>query len=281
MSFDRGADGGLRTFPTFDDDVLHAGGGLDDFLAGIGLLQFFNDGCELSLLRLGRRLQGSGFAFACGRLKLVDLRLITFECLGFVAHANNGHRLHGDLVVGTITRAARRVRDRIRHVLPFDDAAENTMPVVQMRRRRHGDEELAAIGAGTRVGHRKHAGSVVLERRFKLVGELVAGAATTGAFGIAGLDHEAGNDAVENDPVIELRALRLVRILRALGQADEVGDRQGRLFELEPGDDFALGGFDFRVQAIRAIRRGGHRAGGRDGRDAREKFLCYGHTGGN
>ena len=65
-----------------------------------------------------------------------------------------------------------------------------------------------------------------------LVGELVAGAAHAGAFGVAALDHELGDDAMEDGAVVELRALlaAAVPVLGAFGEADKVGDGLGCVF---------------------------------------------------
>jgi hypothetical protein len=49
---------------------------------------------------------------------------------------------------------------------------------------------------------------------FELVGEAVAGTAAAGAGGVAALDHEVGDDAVEDGAVVELVA----------GEEDEVAD---------------------------------------------------------
>ncbi len=61
------------------------------------------------------------------------------------------------------------------------------------------------------------------------VGELVAGAAHAGAFGVAALDHELRDDAVEDGAVVELRAFlaAAVPVFGAFGEADEVGYGDG------------------------------------------------------
>ncbi len=79
-----------------------------------------------------------------------------------------------------------------------------------------------------------------------LVGELVAGAAHAGAFGVAALDHEVGDDAVEDGAVVELGALlaAAVPLLGAFGEADEVGDGLGCVLLEELADDGAFGGLE-------------------------------------
>src|SRR5579883_2762601 len=50
------------------------------------------------------------------------------------------------------------------------------------------DEELAAVGVGTRVGHRDGAGSIGPSNR--LVVESIAGTSSTGAGGVAALNYK-------------------------------------------------------------------------------------------
>jgi hypothetical protein len=66
-------------------------------------------------------------------------------------------------------------------------------------------QELRAVGARARVGHAERALAVVPERRDELVLELAAvdgRAAATGTGGVTTLDHEALDDAVEDDVVV-------------------------------------------------------------------------------
>jgi len=104
---------------------------------------------------------------------------------------------------------------------------------VQVRRGAQGDEELRAVGAGPGVGHGQQVRAVEREVGVELVAELVAGAAAAGAGGVAALDHEAVDDAVENDAVIEVAGDHVAGVvavfLRACGQPGEVGDGLGGL----------------------------------------------------
>ena len=84
------------------------------------------------------------------------------------------------------------------------------------------DEELAARGVGRlRTRHGDHAAlvaEVVLHAvELELALDAVAGAAGAGALRAAALDHEAGDDPVEDQAVIEA----------LVGQGDEVVDGVG------------------------------------------------------
>ena len=111
-----------------------------------------------------------------------------------------------------------------------------------------GDKELAAVGSGAAVGHGQLAGLVELVRRaLGLVAEAVAGPAHAGAGGVAALDHEVGNDAMEDGAVEELVGGLFAGggvgpLFGALGQFDEVLDGDGRVGLKEPDGDLAFGG---------------------------------------
>jgi hypothetical protein len=74
-----------------------------------------------------------------------------------------------------------------------------------VRCRAQRDEELAAVGAWAGVGHAECALAVVAKGRHEFILELgsVDGGATTTSTGrVTTLDHEALNDAVEDDVVV-------------------------------------------------------------------------------
>lgn len=76
---------------------------------------------------------------------------------------------------------------------------------VQPRRRRQRNKELTPIRIRPAVRHAQDASAGVLERGVDLVLELLAvdgAAAAAGAGGVAGLEHEVGNDAVEEERVV-------------------------------------------------------------------------------
>ena len=96
---------------------------------------------------------------------------------------------------------------------------------------------------GSAIRHGKQAGLGVLQRRVELIGKLIAGSAASGAFRIAALDHEVGNDAMENRAVEErLAGLGSVR------QADEVLHRARGLIGVQFGFERPLGGIEDRIR---------------------------------
>src|SRR5436305_13437227 len=102
----------------------------------------------------------------------------------------------------TIHRAGRDPRDRFDHRVAVDDLTEYRVFAGEVRRGRDRDEELGTIRVRARVRHREETGTI--ERRSPgrtLVGERVAGTAAAGPLGIAALDPEVRDHAVEHGAV--------------------------------------------------------------------------------
>lgn len=94
---------------------------------------------------------------------------------------------------------------------------KDRMLPVQPRSRRKGDEELAAIRVGSAVRHTQNSSSGMLQPRVNLVLELLAvnrASSPAGTSWIAGLDHEVGDNAVE-DNVVVIASLRKCREILA------------------------------------------------------------------
>jgi hypothetical protein len=90
---------------------------------------------------------------------------------------------------------------------------------VQVRSRGEADEELTAVGARAAVGHGQDTGASVLERAVELVLELAAPdglSTTTGTSGVTALQHEAGDDAVEDDAVVLASVGETCKVLTCL-----------------------------------------------------------------
>ena len=149
--------------------------------------------------------------------------------------------VHGDggdllLHLGTVVAVGLDGGDGVHHVHTGGHLAEGGVLTVQMLGVGVHNEELAARrvgGGGTR--HAENAPlvlQVVLDAvEEELALDAVAGAAHAGAFGTAALDHEAGNDSVEDQTVIKMVA----------AQVDEVADALGRFVGVQLAlDDAAV-----------------------------------------
>src|SRR6478735_2532537 len=159
------------------------------------------------------------------------------------------HLVDDDVVDRAILRANPHLADLPHDIHPVLDDAEDRVAVVEVWRGAERDEELRAVGVRPGVGHREDALAVVAQARMELVGELVARAAESLAERIATLNHEAVDDAVEDDAVVEgrgfLLAVARVRPLPGpLGEADEVGDGVGHFLIEQTDREAAFGGVE-------------------------------------
>ncbi len=111
------------------------------------------------------------------------------------------------------------LRDFVDHVLAFGDFTEDRVLAIQMWGGEVSDEELAAIGAGSGIGHRENAGLGVFQRAVEFIREFVARAAGASAGRITALDHEICDHAVEGDVVV----------ISALGEIEEICASDGDL----------------------------------------------------
>jgi len=94
---------------------------------------------------------------------------------------------------------------------PVDDIhalhnlTKHSVLAVEVRSRAQGDEKLASVRARTRVGHAERTLFIVLKGSHELVLELAAvdGSAAGSSTGrVTALNHEARDDAVEDDVVV-------------------------------------------------------------------------------
>src|SRR5699024_6686761 len=131
------------------------------------------------------------------------------------------------------------------------DFTDDGVPVAEMRLLPDGDEERGAVRAGAGIGHRQQVRAVELQLRMELVGERVTRSAGTGAERATALDHEAVDDPMEPEAVVEplrtrLARLRVAPLPRTFGETDEVVDGLRRVIGEE---------FDHDVAAVRLQRR--------------------------
>src|SRR4051812_37575771 len=142
--------------------------------------------------------------------------------------------------------------------------AEDGVAARQVLGRPLGDEELRTIRPRSGVRHREQARLVELQLGRELVLEAITGVAGADAQGIAALDHESGDHAVEDQTIVKrllldpLAGLRVLPGTRATRQPDEVGDRDRRLLFVELAVERAERRLDLGVQrtgAPEALRR--------------------------
>ena len=107
----------------------------------------------------------------------------------------------------------------------------------------HHDEELAAGGVGPHgAGHGQHTAvmlKVVLEAVLaELTLDGVAGAAHAGALGVAALDHEAGDDPVEDQAVVKALVHQRNEVVDGVGGdvGVQLGLHDAAVFHLEGND---------------------------------------------
>src|SRR5215211_1919400 len=120
------------------------------------------------------------------------------------------HRLDGPVAGGRLHRL-----DRVHGLHAGLDAAEDRVLAVEPRRGLGGDdEELAAVGVRSAVGHGQGAALdlVVVD----LVLELVAGPTRAGALRTAALNHEVRDDPMEGEPVVVTLMRELHEVLDGL-----------------------------------------------------------------
>src|SRR5882757_1588607 len=122
------------------------------------------------------------------------------------------------------------MRNLVGHVLALDDFAKDSVLVVQPRRCRYGEEELAPVGSRPGVGHGELSGLRMLQRRMKLIGEFVSWPAHSAALRAATLNHELRNHAMEDQSVVErslflLSGLFIREFFGAFGKPDEIRNR--------------------------------------------------------
>ena len=124
--------------------------------------------------------------------------------------------------------------DGVYDVLPLGDFTEDGVFSVKPVGGDVGDKELTTVSSGACVGHRKDAGLAVFEGGVELVAEAVTGAAHAAAGGVAALDHEVFDDAMELDAVV----------VPPFGEIKEVCAGHGNLGREQGGFDFTFAGVD-------------------------------------
>jgi hypothetical protein len=170
-------------------------------------------------------------------------------------------RLHHYIFIWLILPAAWNLGNLLDYILSFDHFAENCVLARQPGGGRDGDEKLRAVSIGAGIGHGEFPGFIELVRRaLGFVFKLVAGPTHPSSLGIAALDHEVGNYAMENRSIVESVFRFLSRrgmgpLALALREFHEIGNSFGRLFIEEAADDVAFAGFECGVESGLARHR--------------------------
>lgn len=132
----------------------------------------------------------------------------------------DGDTVEPDLGERAVGGPCGRLLHEVEHLEAMDDLGEDGVVAVEVGLLGVGDEELAAVGVGPAVGHGHDPPGGVLERLAELVGELAApdgGAALAGARGVAALDHEPLDVAVEHRAVVVAARAQRQEVLRRPG----------------------------------------------------------------
>src|SRR5262249_38233769 len=159
------------------------------------------------------------------------------------SHLLDYHLLQNHIVIRLVLTIARGAHDLLEDILPFHQFAEDGVLAREPLRRRNSDEELRAVGVRASVSHRQFARFVeIMRRAFGFVFELISGPPEAGSGGVASLDHETWDDAMENRAVIEsifafLSAHRMRPVAIAFSQVDKVSDGLGSVFCKQAADD--------------------------------------------
>ncbi len=89
-----------------------------------------------------------------------------------------------------------------KHIFSCCKTAKDAVFAIQPVGGNVGDKELAAVGAGTGIGHTEDARSIMFESGIELIFELISGSTSACAGGIAPLDHEIVDDTVKGAAII-------------------------------------------------------------------------------
>lgn len=114
-----------------------------------------------------------------------------------------------------------RLLDLENHVQTLHCSAEDRVLVIQPRGLLRRNEELTAIGVGTRIGHRECVGLIVAQTG-ELVGEFSAPDGFTSsavALGVTSLDHELGDHTVEDRVIVVALASMSDEVLHGPGSS--------------------------------------------------------------
>ena len=155
-------------------------------------------------------------------------------------NADELHRLHRLIAV------QRRMADRVHHLHPRHNLAENRILLVPTPNQIVGDEELAASRVRrAAVGHGEASRAIELQSQLRLVGNRDSAIVRAAASGVARLDHLSAQHPVKRDVVVHWplhhgASLRFAPCLGTLRQPHEILHGRGSDFFIELRDDGPL-----------------------------------------
>ena len=126
----------------------------------------------------------------------------------------------------------------------LDDLTEDGVLAIEPGCGDESQEELAAVGARSGIGHAEEAGAVVLDTGIELPVVLIAGAAGPGPQRTAPLRHEVADDAMEGQAIVEPQPREIER----------TGNVYRRHVYQQPDGDSAEVGVEVPVVALGGVK---------------------------
>lgn len=131
------------------------------------------------------------------------------------------HILYADRILWPVLLVDLDRLHLIKSIPPFQYATKDGVLSIKVRGLVKGDEELAAVGVGTLVGHAQNTALIVLELRLDFIFKwLTIDAGTVlcrSGRRRAGLDHERRNETVEGRVIIGVGCAEGEEVVRRLG----------------------------------------------------------------
>ena len=134
------------------------------------------------------------------------------------------HGFQFDRLLRLVVRSSRQFRNFGGDIHSFDHLAKDGVLVIEPGRRRDGNEKLAAVCAGSGIGHGKFSRLVMLQGRMKFVAKAIAGIAGPRSERASALNHELRDHAMENEAVVK----RALHFLPGLGSLNSLVPSRGQ-----------------------------------------------------
>lgn len=194
------------------------------------------------LERLAVLIHCSGFLPDFGQKRLplhpllcCILQLAYDQSLAFNLGADDLHSLPWGTAAGTLTL------DCLNGSLTAADSSKNDVSAIKPSSGNSGDEELRTIGVGTSISHGQAEGLVLELEVFVFEAPAIDGTAsgTVRVGEISALDHEVGNDSVENGVLVTVDQSIFINV-STLAELYEVLHCLGSHFSEQVNDNLAV-----------------------------------------